>query len=145
MKLLIIIHHRFHLWQVPAWFSERLRCEFPGLHIVQLENYDRLNEEISDAEIVIAWSLRGEQIAAAEKLKWIHSTATAVHALMSPELRASDIIVTNARDVHGPVVAEHAMALIFALAKRLPQAMRFQQQRHWAQADIWNQTPRPRE
>ena len=138
MKLLIIIHHRFHLWQVPAWFSERLRRDFPGLEVVQLENYDRLNEEITNADIVIGWSLRGEQIAAAKKLKWIHSTATAVHALMSPELRVSDIVVTNARDVHGPVVAEHAMALIFALAKRLPQAMHYQQQKHWAQQDLWD-------
>ena len=145
MKLLIIIHHRFHLWQVPPWFSERLRHDFPGLQVVQLENYDRLNEEIVDADIVIAWSLRGEQIAAAKKLKWIHSTATAVHALMSPELSGSEIIVTNARDVHGPVVAEHAMAMIFALAKRLPQAMHYQQQKRWAQQDLWDADVPPRE
>ncbi len=145
MKLLIIIRHRFHLWQVPAWFSERLRRDFPDIEVVQLDNYDRLNDEIADADIVIAWSLRGEQIAAAIKLKWIHSTATAVHALMSPELRSSDIVVTNARDVHGPVVAEHAMALIFALAKRLPHAMRYQQQKHWAQEDLWDANIAPRE
>lgn len=145
MKLLIVIHHRFELWQAPPWFSERLRHDFPQPEVVHLSDYNRVNEEIADADIAIAWSLRGEQIKAATRLKWIHSTATAVHALMSPELRASDIVVSNARDVHGPVVAEHAMALVFALAKRLPQAMRFQQQRNWAQADIWNDTPRPRE
>ncbi|HKD86251.1 MAG TPA: D-2-hydroxyacid dehydrogenase [Terriglobales bacterium] len=145
MKLFIVLHHRFELWQAPSWFSERLRREFPQLEVVHLHDYDRVNQEIADADIAISWSLRGEQIKAAKKLQWIHSTATAVHALMSPELRASDIVVTNARDVHGPVVAEHAMALVFALAKRLPQAMRYQQQKHWAQEDIWATTPRPRE
>lgn len=113
--------------------------------MVQLENYERLNDEIANADIVIGWSLRGEQISAARKLKWIHSTATAVHALMSPELRSSDIVVTNARDVHGPVVAEHAMAMIFALAKRLPQAVQYQQQKHWAQQDLWDADVPPRE
>ncbi len=145
MKLLIVLHHRFDLWQAPPWFGGRLRRDFPQLQVVHLSDYDRVNEEIADADIVIAWSLRGEQIKAARKLKWIHSTATAVHALISPELRGSDIVVTNARDVHGPVVAEHAMALTLALAKRLPQAVKYQQQKHWAQHDLWNATPRPRE
>ena len=145
MKLLIALHHRFELWQAPLWFAERLRREFPQVEVVHLPNYDRVTEEIGDADIAISWSLRGEQIKAAKKLKWIHSTATAVHALMSPELRESEIIVTNARDVHGPVVAEHALTLAFALAKRLPQAMRYQQRKHWAQQDLWAQEPRPRE
>ncbi len=145
MKLLIVLYHRFDLWQAPPWFAERLRRDFPEIDVVHLHDYNRINDEIADADIAIAWSLRGEQIAVAKKLKWIHSTATAVHFLMSDELRVSNIVVTNARDVHGPVVAEHAMALIFALAKRLPAAMRSQQQAHWAQQDIWNATPRPRE
>ncbi len=145
MKLLVVLHHRFSLWQAPPWFAERLRRDFPQLNVVHLSNYERLNQEIADADIAIAWSLRGEQIKLATRLKWIHSTATAVHALMSPELKSSDIIVTNARDVHGPVVAEHALALTFALAKRLSQAVKYQQQRHWAQAELWDQMPRPRE
>jgi phosphoglycerate dehydrogenase-like enzyme len=145
MRLLIVLHHRFHFWQAPPWFAERLRLDFPGLEVVHLSTYERVNEEIAEAEVVIGWSLRGEQIKAAKKLRWIHSTATAVHALMSPELRASNVVITNARDVHGPVVAEHAMALVFALAKRLPQAMRYQQQKHWAQEDLWEASPPPRE
>ena len=145
MKLLIVLHHRFELWQAPPWFVERLRRDFPQIETVHLSDYERVNEEIADADIAISWSLRGEQIKAAKKLRWIHSTATAVHALMSPELAGSDIVVTNARDVHGPVVAEHALALAFALAKRLPQAMHYQQQKHWAQEELWAATPRPRE
>ncbi len=145
MKLLIALYHRFELWQMPAWFPERLRRELPQLEVVHLPNYDRVTEEIAAADIAISWSLRGEQIKAAKKLRWIHSTAAAVHQLMTPELRASDIVITNARDVHGPVVAEHAIALAFALAKRLPQAVKHQEQKHWAQRDLWNAQPRPRE
>ena len=145
MKLLIALYHRFHPWIAPHWFSERLRADFPQLEVVQLPDYERISEEIVDADLAIAWSLRGDQITAAKKLRWIHSTAAAVHALMTPELQASDIIVTNARAVHGPVVAEHAMSLVFAMAKRLPEAAKFQAQRHWAQQELCETAPRPRE
>jgi D-2-hydroxyacid dehydrogenase (NADP+) len=145
VKLLIALHHRFPLWQIPPWFSERLRRDFPQLQVVHLPSYDRVMGEIADADIAISWSLRGDQIKAAKKLRWIHSTAAAVHQMMTPELRATEIVVTNARDAHGPVVAEHAIALAFALAKRLPQAVHHQKQKHWAQDDLWDAKPRPRE
>ena len=145
MKLLITLYHRFELWNAPDWLAERIRTDFPRVSVVQLPNYERLTEEIADAEIFFGWSLRAEQLAQAKKLRWIHSTAAAVHQLMIPELRDTSIVVTNARDTHGPVVAEHAMALIFALAKRLPSAMRFQWQHVWGQSQLWHQTPPPRE
>ena len=50
---------------------------------------------------------------------------------MFPELINSDVVLTNARDVHGPVVAEQVMAMIFALARCLPQSVRFQQKHIW--------------
>ncbi len=145
MKLLIVLQHRFELWRTPSWFVERLGKEFPQLEIVNLSNYDGVAEQIRDAEVVVAWSLRPEQIEAARKLRWIHSPAAAVHELLNPELVASDVIVTNGRDVHGPVVAEHVIALVLALAKKLPQAARFQQKRFWGQQEIWQKLPRPRE
>jgi phosphoglycerate dehydrogenase-like enzyme len=145
MKLLIFVHHPFDLWCAPAWFSERLRQEFPQVTVIHLPDYKRVDEEIKDAEIVVSWSIRPAQITSAKKLRWIHSTATAVHQLMFPELINSDIVLTNARDVHGPVVAEHVIALIFALAKKIPDAVRFQQSHEWAQQRMFDERPRVRE
>src|SRR5690349_6938067 len=145
MKLLILLKHRFELWNPPDWFSERLRDDFPDINVVHLRDYDRADEELRDAEVLIAWSLRGEQFMLAKKLKWIHSTAAAVHALISPELIAGNVVVTNARSVHAPVVAEHTIALMFALAKRLPSAIRHQQAKQWSQTELWHEEPRPRE
>ena len=139
MKLLIAVYHPFELWQAPDWFEQRLGRDFPELKIVRLPNYERVSEEIPDSDIFLGWSLRPEQFTKAKKLRWIHSTAAAVHQLMNPELAASDVLVTNAREVHGQVVAEHAIALIFALAKRLPDALRHQERREWAQTEMWKQ------
>ena len=103
MKLLICVRHPFDQWNAPSWFTERLRREFPQIAVVHLPDYKRVDEEIVDAEIVVAWSIRPEQVAAAKKLRWIHSPAAAVHQLIFPELVNSDIILTNAREVHGDV------------------------------------------
>lgn len=145
MKLLILHHHRFQLWHAPAWLRDRLQSAFPDFEILQLENYDRVSEEIANTDVFIGWSLRPDQFVSAKKLRWIHSPAAAVHQLMFPELIASNVIVTNSSTVHGSVVAEHAIAVLLALAKRLPQAMHYQRDKKWAQTLLWNESPRPRE
>ncbi len=144
-KLLICVRHPFDQWNAPPWFAERLRSEFPQIEIVHLPDYKRMDDEIVDAEILVAWSIRPEQIAAAKKLRWIHSPAAAVHQLIFPELVNSDIILTNAREVHGPVVAEHVIALIFALAKKIAGSVRLQQKHIWGQQILWDELPRVRE
>src|SRR5271163_482441 len=150
MKLLICVHHPFDQWNAPAWFSERLRSEFPELEIVhladnQLPDKQSIDDDIADSDVLMAWSIRPEQIVAARKLRWIHSPAAAVNQLMFPEIVDSEIVVTNAREVHGPVVAEHVIALIFALAKKIPGSARLQEKHVWGQQILWDELPRVRE
>jgi phosphoglycerate dehydrogenase-like enzyme len=64
---------------------------------------------------------------------------------MIPEIVASDVAVTNSSVVYGPIVAEHAMALLLAMARHIPSSVRFQQQHVWAQEDVWRERPRFRE
>jgi phosphoglycerate dehydrogenase-like enzyme len=144
-KLLICVHHAFDQWNAPAWFSARLRDEFPQVEVVLLLSDEGVDREIVDSDILVAWSIRPEQIASAKRLRWMHSPAAAVDQLMFPELIHSQIVLTNARHVHGPVVAEHVMALLFALAKKIPAAVRLQDKRIWGQQILWDETPRVRE
>lgn len=145
IRILIFVHHPFDQWNAPAWFPEKLRHDFPQVSVVNLPDYKRVDEEIIAADVVIAWSIKPEQIALAKKLRWIHSPAAAVHQLMFAELRESEIVLTNAREVHGPVVAEHVIALIFALAKKIPQSALLQQKHLWGQQILWDEVPRIRE
>jgi phosphoglycerate dehydrogenase-like enzyme len=143
MKLLIALYHPFPLWTAPDWLAPRLRQDFPSIQITQLPGpkYEGIEREIADSDACVAWSIRPEQFRHAKRLKWIHSPAAAVHQLMFPELVESYVIVTNAREVHGPVVAEHALAVILALAKKIPQAVRFQEQHIWAQRTMFEEMP----
>lgn len=143
MKLLIALYHPFSLWTAPEWLAPRLRADFPDLVVSQLPGprYEGIEREIADADACIAWSIRPQQFAHAKKLRWIHSPAAAVHQLMFPEMVASNVVITNARDVHGPVVAEHAIAVMLALAKKLPAAFRYQSTARWGQQAMWEQEP----
>jgi len=145
MKLLIVVHHHLDLWNVPAWFGQRLAWEFPQLQIAQRSSYVGVEHDLRDAEVVFTISLRPEQFVVARDLRWIHAPTAAVHQFLFPELVNSEVVLTNSREVHGPVVAEHVMALIFALAKKIPQAVVFQQKRVWGQEAIWKDGVHPRE
>lgn len=145
MKLLIVVYHHLDLWNVPAWFGQRLAEEFPQLNIEERDSYEGVEEYLRDSEIIFTLSLRPEQFALRQKLRWIHTPTAAVHQFQFPELIASDVVLTNSTEVHGPVVAEHVMALIFALAKKIPQAARLQEKHVWGQEAMWKQRPPMRE
>src|SRR5246500_643632 len=145
MKLLIVIHHRFELWRAPVWFGQRLGRDFPQVEIVQRDSYEGIEDHLRDAEIIFTISLRPEQFGVARNLRWIHAPTAAVHQFLFPELVNSNVILTNSTEVHGPVVAEHVIALIFALAKKIPQATLLQQRREWGQQQIWTQGAHPQE
>ena len=144
-KLLIATHHRLDLWIAPEWFADRLRKEFPQFEIVRMTTYEGLEKQIADADIAFTFSLRPEQFREAKRLRWVHSPAAAVHQFLFPEFVNSDVILTNAREVHGPVVAEHVIALMLALAKRIPESVRFQQKHVWGQEILWQNHAAPAE
>jgi hypothetical protein len=69
MTLLIVVYHRFALWNAPPWFAESLRKDFPRIEIVHLTSYEGVEEQLRDSEIVFTISLRPEQFAMAKKLR----------------------------------------------------------------------------
>jgi len=145
VKLLFVVQHPLDLWNVPAWFPEELRQDFPQVEVVHRTNYEGIDRELRDAEVLFTFWLPREQFAAARSLRWLHTPTAAVHPLLFPELVQSDVVLTNSTEVHGRVVAEHVMALVFALARKIPQAARLQQKHLWGAETIWNEGVHPRE
>jgi phosphoglycerate dehydrogenase-like enzyme len=144
-KIAILLHDQFEMWRPPVWFVDRLRAEFAQTEVVYSASKGTDEDALRDADVMIGWALPKEQLRAAARLRWIYSITAAVDQFLYPELKQSEIVVSNAGPVHGPVVAEHAMAMVLALAKRLPSAVRYQGRRKWAMEAMWNERPRPRE
>jgi len=82
------------------------------------------------AEVMVGWNVPREAVQRAPALRWIHSTAAGVDQLFHPEVLAREIVITNSRGIHQPLV-EHVFAMLLALTRRLPIAIRHQLQRRW--------------
>jgi phosphoglycerate dehydrogenase-like enzyme len=138
-KLIICVWHPFDQWRPAPAMTAAIRERWPEMNVVHLPDYTRLPEELPDTDIFVGYSLRPEQLKAATKLKWIHSTATGVAQLMYPALRDSGVTVTNPKGIFAVPMAEHAMGLLLALARNFPDSVRHQDHQHWGQQDIWDQ------
>lgn len=143
-KLVIGVRYAFSPWNPPEQLSADLRSHWPEMNVVHLSDLAALDEEIPDADILVG-SLRPQQLALATKLQWIHSFAAGVAPLMFPELRASEIVITNASSVHCIPIAQHILGALIALARRFPDCLRYQQQSRWAAQELWSAGVRPRE
>ena len=141
-KLLWPSSHRLRYAEVPDWVLESLRAAFPQLRVVVAWDTEAVSREIEDCEILVSWKLAPELFPRCRKLRWIHSPAAGVTQLLGSELVESDVIVTNATTVHAIPVAEQAIALLFALARRLPDCFRYQAERRWGQLESWEQPGR---
>jgi phosphoglycerate dehydrogenase-like enzyme len=75
-----------------------------------------LPAEIADADGVIG-AVSPQLFAAAKKLRWIQTHSAGVDGMSYPELTRSGVILTNAKIVMGPNIADHAFALLLAMTR----------------------------
>ncbi len=144
-KLVLCVQFKFTFWSIPPELPVAIRSRWPQMRVVHLTSYDQLPPELPDADIFAGFTLTPAQLIAARKLKWIHVTAAGVAQLMRPDVRASGITITNSRGIHAIPMAEHTMGMILALSRKFPDSVRYQQERRWAQQEIWDTRPRPSE
>ena len=138
MKILsTTYYHEFPAWTFPDWAADELRQRFPDTEVVKLTSRERVLDEISNTDILLTWQVRPAEIAAAKKLRWIHIGMSGLGLILIPEVVNSDLIITNSRGVHAIPIAEHTMALMLQLSRRLPQCYVHQQQAIWRRREIW--------
>jgi phosphoglycerate dehydrogenase-like enzyme len=128
---------RVEFVHVPDDAEAALRREFPELDIVVARDLETYLAHLPDCEILITWTLKAEHHPLCRRLKYIHAPMAGVTQMMFPSLVNSAVIVTNATTVHAVVVAEQTLALMFAIARRIPSSVRYQDQRTWGQMDYW--------
>ena len=96
----------------------------PDLEIVQAEDEEALLAASADAEIAVMMNmgwLRGgfpAYLKRAPHLRWFHCSSAGVDPLLCPEFLSSDVVMTCAKGSPiGPLLAEHAFALILSLTR----------------------------
>lgn len=66
-------------------------------------------------------------------LRWVQSISAGTEQFPVDRLAANGVVLTSARGVHGPQVAEHAFALLLALTRGIGFSMRNAVERSWRQ------------
>ena len=120
-----------------AYFNLLDDVGIADLHIVQTSDPERAEAEIVDADVLYGFP-RGNQLAAARKLRLIQSSSAGVEWIPRvPGLVESDVVVANTRGAHAPSIAEHVFALLLASTRDIPRMLEWQRQRHWGRVEAY--------
>ena len=136
MKVLLATYTPVAAWNMPDVYVERLRRDFQEHTFVRASSDAETLERIPDAEVAFGTRFTRDHLAAAQRLRWIHSPAAGVGNLLFPEMVASPVEITNNRGNSAATIAEHVIAVTLALLRGLPLAWRRQTERNWSQDEI---------
>jgi len=106
-----------------------------GVEAVVYDASAPVPEEYLDAEALVVWGSSGDQVAAVAgrmpQLRWVQSLAAGPDSVLAAGF-PEDVVITSGAGLHDRPVAEHALALVLALVRRLPAAARAQAEHRWA-------------
>jgi D-2-hydroxyacid dehydrogenase (NADP+) len=112
--------------------AERFAARDTGIRHYEVRSLDALQSRLGEAQVLVVSGLwRNTLIAAAPQLAFIQSISAGVDQYDRSMLKEAGIRLASAQGANERAVAEHAMALMLALARKLPMARDNQAQRRW--------------
>jgi phosphoglycerate dehydrogenase-like enzyme len=103
-----------------------------GIHSFAVRDPASLEERVGEADVLVISGLwRDSLLDRAQRLRFIQSIGAGTDQFPRDELERRGIRLASAGGVNARAVAEHAMALILALSRRLPEARDNQAKRVW--------------
>jgi phosphoglycerate dehydrogenase-like enzyme len=121
---------RILLPEMPADRLARLKAAAPTLELV---TYHDAADALAKAATADGFygTPTPTLLQAAPRLRWVQVGSAGVEHYLFPELVASEVVLTNAREIYGSHLADHLMAFILAFNRNLPHLWRCQQERQW--------------
>jgi phosphoglycerate dehydrogenase-like enzyme len=105
---------------------------------VSLHSYDvkkPIPDDLTDAEVFITWCNSPDNLKDAAKrltkLKWIQSLAAGPNDVLNAGFDASKITICTGSGLHDRTVAEHALGLLLAAARKFHEMRDYQLQGKW--------------
>jgi phosphoglycerate dehydrogenase-like enzyme len=144
-RLLLDLSATSRNWALPDDGEARIRRETPpGWEVVRVsattssdgdgptDGSDEAARLIRDAEAYFGFGFTPDLLAAAKRLRWVHSAAAGVGNVLSTDIGATDILLTNSAGIHGAPIAEFVVAGILHFLRGLDVAIAQQQRREWS-------------
>lgn len=99
--------------------------ELENVNITRCER-DELHQHAADMEVFFGHPTV-ELVESAPNLTWIQAPSAGVEFVARiPALVSAHVMITNTRGAHGPSIGEHAMALLLAMTRHIPESVRQQ-------------------
>jgi D-2-hydroxyacid dehydrogenase (NADP+) len=112
--------------------QERFVARGAPLRSFEVRTLEDLRARIGEADVLCVSGLwRNELVASAGRLALIQSISAGTDQFSRDQLTQAGIRLASAQGVNERAVAEHAMALMLAIARKLPQARDNQAARRW--------------
>jgi len=121
MKVLVLL-------PVEQRHKEKLLAAGAGAEFIWTDEAAVTREQVAEADIILG-NVPTELLPGAEKLQWLQLNYTGADAYVNrvPE----SVLLTSATGAFGLALAEHTMALLLALMKKIHTYYLYQQQRQW--------------
>jgi phosphoglycerate dehydrogenase-like enzyme len=111
--------------------AQALRRAAPRAAFQWAENEQSAARLIREANAVLGNRYFLQSLPHARQLRWMQSNSAGVDLILSAGPALDDIVLTCARGVYDDEVADHAVALVLALARGLHHARDAQRERRW--------------
>ncbi len=116
----------------PEWMA---RVRELGVEAYEADSEAASLDLITDADAYYG-RMTPALLAAGKKLRWIQATSAGLDGYYFPELRDSDVTVTNLRGIYSDVIAEHVFALLLSMARGIPAYFRSQLEGRWENKSV---------
>ena len=112
--------------------EERFAALDTGIRSFTVRDAESLQQRIGEAEVLVISGLwRNGLLDRADRLRFIQAIGAGTDQFSREELAKRGIRLASARGVNARAVSEHAMALMLALSRRLPEARDNQKKQVW--------------
>ncbi len=99
--------------------AAQIRSLFPQLEVVAIGSSGEAGRHLEGAAALIGYCVP-ELVASATELLWVQIySAGAERCLAAERIRNGDVVLTNMQKMDAPVIAEHVMAMVLALAREV--------------------------
>lgn len=123
-----------------AALAERLRAVAPAAGITVVAAAAEGEPHLASAEIVVMADRVTPAYATAPRLRWLHLYPTGIDHVAIPALRRAAFPITHKVEASVVPLAEHVMALLLAIARRLSDYRDLQLAREWRHHSTWPTT-----
>ncbi len=132
----VLVTQRFSDAQI-----ERLRAVSPALQVVQKsvrEEWDSMDTGAlleGDEEILYCF-MPPRDLSKAPQLRWVQLHSAGINHLRGHPILESDMFITTSSGIHAVPIAEFSIAIMLALARRVPRMVRMRERGEWPR-DRW--------